>query len=126
MPFDDRDDPFDEFFDEIERMMNSMTGVETDVGGDAGFGADTHVDIYEEGDTVRLVADLPGVEKESLDLQCDGEVLTIRASTDGRETTERVQLPVRVDEHSADATFNNGVLQVTFDRIEDSAEIDVE
>lgn len=137
MPFDDRDDPFDErngpfddFFDEIERMMESMTGAGatsgSDAGADAGFGADTHIDIYEEGDTVRLVGDLPGVEKSSLDLQCDGEILTIRAATDGREMTERVRLPARVDEHSAQATFNNGVLQVSFDRLEDSAEIDVE
>jgi HSP20 family protein len=134
MPFDDRDDPFDnrnspfdDFFDEIERMMESMTGAgASEASPDAGFGADTHIDVYEEGDTVRIVGDLPGVEKDSLDLQCDGEILTIQASTDGRETTERIRLPARVDEHSAEATFNNGVLQVTFDRLEDSAEIDVE
>lgn len=127
-PFDDRNGPFDDFFDEIERMMESMTGAGAgpDAGNDAGFDADTHIDIYEEGDTVRIVGDLPGVEKESLDLQCDGEILTIQATSDGRETTERIRLPTRVDEHSAQATFNNGVLQVSFDRLEDSAEIDVE
>jgi HSP20 family protein len=127
-PFDDRNGPFDDFFEEIERMMESMTGVGGDPtgGGNAGFGEDTHIDVYEEDDTVRLVADLPGVEKDSLDLQCDGEILTIRAATDGREMTERVRLPARVDEHSAEATFNNGVLQVTFDRLEDSAAIDLD
>jgi HSP20 family protein len=30
-----------------------------------------------------------------------------------------------VDEHSGDATFNNGVLEVEFDRDDDSASIDV-
>lgn len=129
-PFDDRNSPFDDFFEEIERMMDSMTGAgmggRPPAGGDAGFGEDTHVDIYKQDDTVRLVADLPGVEKDSLELQCDGEILTIRAATDGRETTERIQLPARVDEHSAEATFNNGVLQVTFDRLEDSAAIDLD
>lgn len=122
MTIDDRDDPFDNIFDEIERMMNSMTGG----GNETGFGADTHVDIYETDDTLRLVADLPGIDKDELDLQCDGETLTIHAATDGREVTERIRLPSRVDEHSASATFNNGVLQVTFDRLEDSAAIDVE
>ena len=32
---------------------------------------------------------------------------------------------LEVDEHSAEATYNNGVLEVTFDRAEDSADIDV-
>ena len=119
---DDRDDPFNDIFDEIERMMDQMAGG-TD---DAGFGSETHVDVYEEDDGVRVVADLPGVEKEAIDLKCDGEVLTISAANDRREYDERLRLPVRVDEHSARATFKNGVLEVTFDRSEDSAAIDLE
>ncbi|ELZ94795.1 hsp20 type chaperone [Haloferax mucosum ATCC BAA-1512] len=117
---DDRDDPFDNIFDEIERMMNDMTG------GDAGFASETHIHVYDEGASLRLVADLPGVDKDAIDLKCDGETLTISAAGDRREYDERVRLPARVDEHSASATFNNGVLQVTFDRAEDSAAIDVE
>jgi HSP20 family protein len=118
---DDRDDPFDSIFGEIERMMNEMTGSDT-----TGFASETHVDVFDEGDTVRLVADLPGVEKDAVDLKCDGETLTVSAASDRREYDERVRLPTRVDEHSAAASFNNGVLQVTFDKVEDSAAIDVE
>ena len=125
---DDRDDPFGDIFDEIERMMSEMTGTGTGGSGlgDAGFGDETHVSVYEEGETVRLVADLPGVEKEGVDLQCDGSTLTITADGDRRRFDERVRLPARVDEHSAAATFNNGVLEVTFDVLEPSADIDVE
>ena len=115
---DDRDDPFGDIFDEIERMMNGM-------GGDGGFGAETHVDVHETDDELRLVADLPGVRQDAIDLKCDGETLTIRAAGDGYEYDERIRLPARVDEHSADATFNNGVLEVTFDRVDDSADIDL-
>ena len=122
MDRDDRDDPFGDIFDEIERMMNGMTGGFDD----SGFGSETHVDVYDEGDVVRLVADLPGVDKEGIDLTCDGETLTIGAASARREFDERVRLPARVDEHSATATFNNGVLQITLDKIEDSAEIDLE
>lgn len=120
---DDRDDPFDNIFNEIERMMNGMTGGATDR---TGFATETHVDVYDEGGVIRLVADLPGVDKEAIELKCDGEVLTISAASDRREYDERMRLPARVDEHSAKASFNNGVLEVTFDRVEDSAEIDVE
>jgi HSP20 family protein len=123
MDRDDRDDPFDNIFDEIERMMGEMTG---NVDDGSGFASETHVDVYDEGETLRLVADLPGVTKDGIDLKCDGETLTISAVGDHREYDEHVRLPARVDEHSARATFNNGVLEVTFDRVEDSAAIDVE
>jgi HSP20 family protein len=128
---DDRDDPFDDIFREIERMMNEMMGGQGDVdmnvdfGGDAGFGTDTHVDVHETETEIRAVADLPGVEKADIDLACDGQVLTIDADGDRRQYTERVRLPAPVDEHSASATYNNGVLEVVFDRANDATDIDV-
>jgi HSP20 family protein len=128
----DDDDPFDDLFDEIERMMNEMMGGQADIemnmagGGEAGFGTGTHVDIHEGEDEVRVVADLPGVEKDDIHITCDGQVLTISADGDRREYEETVQLPVRVDEHSASATYNNGVLEITFDRTSDATDIDVE
>ena len=135
---DDRDDPFDEFFEEIERMMNEMMGENADfrfqqggpsagtsTGPDRG-GHDAHLDVHETDDEVRVVADIPGVRKEEIDLRCDGETLTLRASGETREYDERVQLPTAVDEHSASATYNNGILEVTFDPAEEtSTSIDI-
>ena len=127
---DDRDDPFDDIFREIERMMDEMMGgagspnVSGDAG-DPGFGSDTHVDIHETPEDIRVVADLPGVERPDIGLTCDGETLTISADSQRRTYDERVSLPVRVDEHSARATYNNGVLEVVFDRAEDSVDIDL-
>jgi HSP20 family protein len=110
---DERDDPFGDIFDEIERMMG---------GGEEPGDAVSHIDAFEEGERLRLVADLPGASKEDVSLQCDGETLTIEAG----EYRERVRLPTRVDEHSAEATFNNGVLEVSFEKVTDSANIDLE
>lgn len=127
---DDRDDPFEDLFRELNKMMNEMMGVDANVDIEtrtaAGFGADTHVDIYEEGNEVRVVADLPGVAKEHIDLTCDGDVLTIHAKSDAREYDERIRLPARVDKESASATYNNGILEVVLERSDESAAIDVE
>ncbi|GAB6879752.1 Hsp20/alpha crystallin family protein [Halorubrum gandharaense] len=125
MDRDDRDDPFGDFFEEIERMMNEMAGGHHPHEEDAGFGSETHVDAFATEETVRLVADLPAVSKEQLSIQCDGDSLTISAASDRREYDETVELPAPVDEHSGSATFNNGVLEVEFDRVDDSASIDV-
>ena len=125
---DDRDDPFEDIFRQLERMMNDMMGegnVDMNVvEGTGSFGADTHVDVHETDDDVRVVADLPGITKDDIDLKCDGEVLTLDASG-AREYHERVRLPAAVDEHSAQASHNNGILEVSFDRVDDSANIDL-
>ena len=124
----DRDDPFDDIFREIERMMNDVmgTGPDFDARSGSGFGSDTHVDIFETDEEIRVVADLPGVEKDDITLTCDGTTLTVSAVTDRREYDERIRLPDSVDEHSAKATYNNGVLEVILSRDDGSAAIDVE
>ena len=132
---DDRNDPFDDFFRELERMMNDVMGAGGDVhfeqgggptGGTGGTsGTDVHLDVQETDEVVRLVADLPGVEKDSIDLKCDGTVLTIDASSDHQDFHERIRLPATVDEHSADASYNNGILEVSFERSEDARDISV-
>lgn len=127
---DDRDDPFDDFFREIERMMNEMMGagdfrVERHSDVDHGGGHDAHMDVHEGDDEVRIVADIPGVDKEAIDLKCDGRVLNLEAASATREYRERVDLPAPVDEHSARATYNNGVLEVVFDRKNESTSIDI-
>jgi len=128
---DDRDDPFDDFFAELERMMNDMMSGEFDMhverhDPDApGQSTGIHFDVYEEDDRLRVVADLPGVEKDAIDLKCDGEHLTIDAAGTQREYHDRVDLPARVDEHSADASYNNGILEVSFETSQDSADIDL-
>ena len=130
---DDRDEPFDDLFREIERMMNEMmNGADANVDFNSsgnienGFGMDTHVDIHETDDEVRVVADLPGVEKDNIELECDGKTLTISAASEHRQYDERVSLPQRVNEHTASATYNNGVLEVVFDLAEQSSGISLE
>ncbi|PSP72135.1 Hsp20/alpha crystallin family protein [Halobacteriales archaeon QS_3_64_16] len=128
---DDRDrdrDPFDDLFRQLERMMNEMMGGGMDMHVESGTdsAAEAHSAVYEEEDLVRVVVDLPGVEKDAISLECDGRTLSIDATSERREYTERVSLPARVDEHAADATFNNGVLEVTFERADASADINVE
>jgi len=131
---DDRDDPFDEFFDEIERMMNEMMGPNANFEFEHSSGRsrerdrsgqNVHLDIHEHDEEIRIVADIPGVEKNEIDLQCDGETLHLEAGSSERRYDERISLPGRVDEHSADATYNNGVLEVAFERVDDSTSIDV-
>jgi len=120
------DDPFDDVFREIERMMNDVVGQPLNGRDPTGFSAETHVSVQETPAELRVVADLPAFEKDALSIQCDGETLTIRLSDSRRDFSERVELPSRVDPNTAEATFNNGILEITLERAADSTDISVE
>lgn len=126
---DDRDDPFDDIFREIERMMDDVMrgGRATSAASDpTGFGSETHVDVHVTDDEVSVIADLPGVKKDDIGVQCDGDRVTITAATDTREYDERIDLPTSVDARTGNASYNNGILEVTFDAASDSTSISVE
>lgn len=126
----DRDDPFDDFIREFERMMEEMLG-----GHGAAFNIETmrgpttdqetHVDIHEEDDELLVIMDLPGVEKDDINVSCDGQTVFVSASGPRREYDEQIRLPKRVDEQTASAQYNNGVLEVTFSISGSGKSIDV-
>ena len=125
------DDPFDEFFNEIERMMNEVFGgnaefrFEHNAGNHPTTNHDVHLDTHETDDELRVVADIPGIKQDDIDLKCDGKTLMLDAEGSDRSYSERITLPAPVDEHSANATYNNGVLEVVFERTDDSTTIDI-
>jgi HSP20 family protein len=152
-PFDDApfDDIFEEMFEQMNEMMENMGMGENFEGfrmtngpdgepnferfGEGGnpfadFGGfeerSTHVDVLDEGDVVRVVADLPGVEKEDIHVSVSGDDLKIRASSDERDYDERVKLPSVVDESTGEATHNNGVLEITFGKTDDGDDTEIE
>ena len=78
---------------------------------------------------MRVVADLPGVEKDDIRVAVSGDKLKIQASNDDREYDERVDLPAAVDEETGEATYNNGVLEISFEKVEEGEndkEIEIE
>lgn len=74
-------------------------------------------DVSEEDEVVRAVAEIPGVEKGDIGLTCTKNVLSIKVHTPGREFEKDLALPCDVDVDSAKAEYNNGLLEVTLDKI---------
>jgi HSP20 family protein len=71
------------------------------------------VDIIEEKDALKVVAEVPGVEKEDIDLKATENSLTISVDTKTRRYYKEVEFPSNVDPESVNATYRNGVLEVT-------------
>jgi len=77
------------------------------------------VDVFETDSEVIVVAEMPGVEKEKIDVKVteDGKTLVISASNEDRKYYKEVDLPAKVDPSSAKATYRNGVLEVKLKKI---------
>jgi len=67
---------------------------------------------------IRVVAELPGVSRSDIDLRVEEDRLVISAERGEWKYHKEVALPYKVDPKSADATFENGVLEVIFRRLE--------
>jgi len=74
------------------------------------------VDVIDEGDKVRIIAEIPGVEKDKIELKAVGKELIIQASN-GKKYYKKVQLPDEVDVKTAKAQYRNGVLEVELKKI---------
>ena len=72
------------------------------------------VDLIEDGDTVKVLAELPGVEKKEISLRATDQGLTISVDNPTRKYYKELEFPVEVDEKSAKSTYTNGVLEIVF------------
>ncbi|MEM2237147.1 MAG: archaeal heat shock protein Hsp20 [Candidatus Caldarchaeum sp.] len=76
------------------------------------------VDIIDEDKTVKVVAELPGVRKEDIELLLEDRRLTIRVDTAERKYYKELELPAEVESTGVKAEYNNGVLSVTLPKKE--------
>ena len=89
------------------------------------------VDIYETGDALVVVADVPGATQETVDINVEGGVLTIKAKpTYGRQGEPHLEefglinfyrqfhLPEAVDQNGIQAQYKHGVLTITLPKAE--------
>ncbi|WP_424007833.1 archaeal heat shock protein Hsp14 [Haloferax denitrificans] len=132
--------PFDEIEDLFDRMGRSFE--------ESGIGRfqDISLDVVDDEETIEVVADLPGFEKDDLDVSVSGRRLTIAADHEEssevdddqyvrRERSQRsvsrtITLPTKVARDEVSASYKNGVLTVTLPKAEpagdDSTQIDIE
>jgi len=74
------------------------------------------VDIVEDEDTVKVVAELPGVERDDIKLYLTEKTLTISVDAPQSKYHKELDLPVEVDENSARSTYRNGVLETVMSK----------
>lgn len=75
------------------------------------------IDIFDEGKTVLVVIELPGVTEKEIDLTVEGDVLAL--NTNGkRKYAKEILLPAPVISEGMTTSYNNGVLEVRLSKPE--------
>jgi len=78
---------------------------------------DTIVDEKER--VVKLIAEMPGVEKTDVKIVVENKIVDISAEHDKKKYHVKVPLQHKVDENSAKASYKNGILQLVFKIVEE-------
>lgn len=129
----DRRDGFDDVFEQMRKMFDQVQDF---------AGGGMPVDIKEENGKVVVTADIPGVQKEDIDLKADSEKLEIAAqsSQEVKEENEKylrqersakryrrsISWPSPVDAESVTAEYQDGVLRVEAEKEEqEGRDIDI-
>jgi len=69
--------------------------------------------VDEKKNELYITAEMPGVEKQEIEVNATVEEVLIKAEHGERKYAKTVRTPVEVDPESATAKYNNGVLEVT-------------
>jgi HSP20 family protein len=85
---------------------------------DAGAGAvveetrEPIVDVFDEGDHLLVLVELPGVDANDIKTEIDGDVLTLSASRGDRKYRKEVLLPAAVRDADSSSSYRNGVFEL--------------
>ena len=134
-----RRDPFEEIRetqDYLSDLFNRFA-----LGGFSGLTGETFsplVDVKEEDNNVIVTADMPGINKDDVDITVRDDTLEINAKRSEESETEEkgyyrhertyrafsrtIPLPASVNEEGASAKLENGVLKITLPKTEEEKE----
>jgi molecular chaperone GrpE len=75
------------------------------------------LDIIEDDRSISITVELPGVDKENIDLIVDKNLLTLTTTEATRKYHKELSLSSEVDPDTAEATYRNGVLDVVLKKV---------
>jgi len=73
-------------------------------------------DIIEGENDVAITVEIPGVEKDDIDLIATEDALEIKVDSPKRKYHKRIELPCNVKTKSTKATYKNGILDIVLDK----------
>jgi HSP20 family molecular chaperone IbpA len=72
-------------------------------------------DVFDEGDNIVVIAELPGVEEKDLEVKAQGQTLSIVVSAEGGKREQDVELPCAV-QGEPQRSLNKGILRIQIEK----------
>jgi len=70
------------------------------------------VDVFDEGEKLVVIAELPGVEEKGIHLEVKDDILDVSAEAKDRKYSKEILLPSSVDAGSMESSYKNGILEI--------------
>ena len=70
-------------------------------------------DVFDEGDTMQVICELPGVEAEEIQVKAQGDIVEITAEGKRRKYRKEILLGARVKPESLVTSYKNGILEIS-------------
>jgi len=128
--------PYSSLFEDLARLQEEAGALLSVSPATRRGGVFPAVDIYGDGESFLVRAEIPGIDKDSLEITATGDQLTVRgerridpagssccyhrAEREGGRFRRVVTLPERVDSSKVQATYRSGVLEILLPRAEES------
>jgi HSP20 family protein len=80
-------------------------------------GREPLTDVIEREENLSITVELPGVDKDEIDMRISEDRLIIKVDSPERKYYKEVDLPSLVDPDSVKATFKNGVLDIVLRKV---------
>jgi len=93
----------------VERFGNVR---ETEMGAVVEEVREPMVDVFDEGNEVVVIAEIPGVEESDIQLEVKQDILLLSASDGGRKYSKEVLLPCAVLAETMKSSYHNGILEI--------------
>ena len=122
---------------QVNRLFDDILGGDLSPGLSQGLSAGAgwpQLEIEQKDDQIRVVAELPGVKEDDIDLTVEDGMLTLSGEKRSERKEEggysersygrferRISLPSNIDEDKCSADFRDGVLTITIPRSEEKA-----
>lgn len=93
----------------VERFGNVR---ETEMGAVVEEVREPMVDVFDEGNEVVVIAEIPGVGESAIEAEVKEDILLLSASDEGRKYSKEVLLPCAVVADTMKSSYRNGILEI--------------
>ena len=78
------------------------------------------IDVVTTDKVVKVTVEMPGVSKDKVKIEAYDSTLEVKSEDPQRKYHKTIDLPLEADLETAKSKYNNGILEITFDKKKES------